>query len=61
MGERYNNSLLRCYGEVASRWSADRFAVYGPHDGGLGMPDLETHWLAEKLAFQCRSLMGETV
>ena len=28
-----------------------------PRDGGLGMPDLESHWLAERLAYLGRSLM----
>ena len=29
------------------------------HNGGLGMPDLESHWLAERLAYLGRSLMGD--
>ena len=32
-----------------------------PHNGGLGMPDLESHWLAKKLAFLSRSLTEESV
>ena len=32
-----------------------------PHDGGLGMPDLESHRLAERLAYLCRSLTTDTV
>ena len=28
------------------------------HNGGLGMPDLESHWLAERLAYLGRSLRG---
>ena len=31
------------------------------HNGGLGMPDLESHWLAERLAYLDRSLMGDAV
>ena len=28
---------------------------------GLGMPDLESHWLAERLAYLARSLTGDAV
>ena len=31
------------------------------HNGGLGMPDLESHWLAERLAYLGQSLMGDAV
>ena len=31
------------------------------HDGGVGMPDLESHWLAERLAYLGRSFTGDTV
>ena len=30
-------------------------------NGGLGMPDLESHWLAERLAYLDRSLTGDSV
>ena len=30
-------------------------------NGGLGMPDLESHWLAERLAYLGRSLTGDSV
>ena len=30
-------------------------------NGGLGMPDLESHWLAERLAYLGRSLSGDAV
>ena len=30
-------------------------------NGGLGMPDLESHWLAERLAFPDQSLTKDTV
>ena len=30
-------------------------------NGGLGMPDLESHWLAERLAYLGRSLKGNAV
>ena len=30
-------------------------------NGGLGMPDLQSHWLAERLAYQGRSLTGDAV
>ena len=31
------------------------------HDGGLGMPDLESHWLAERLAYLGRFLTRDAV
>ena len=31
------------------------------HNGGLGMPDLESHWLAERLAYLGRVLTGDSV
>ena len=30
-------------------------------NGALGMPDLESHWLAERLAYLCLVLMGDSV
>ena len=30
-------------------------------NGGLGMPDLESHWLAERLAYMGRSLTGDAL
>ena len=30
-------------------------------DRGLGMPDIENHWLAERLAYLRRSLTGNAV
>ena len=30
-------------------------------NGGLGMPDLESHWLAERLAYLDRVLTGDSV
>ena len=30
-------------------------------NGGLGMPDLGSHWLAERLAYLGRSLTGDAV
>ena len=32
--------------------------IQGTRNGGLGMPDLESHWLAERLAYLGRSLTG---
>ena len=32
-----------------------------PHDGGLGRPDLESHWLPERLAYLGRSLTKDLV
>ena len=32
-----------------------------PCNGGLGMPDLENHWFAERLAYLHRSLSRDTV
>ena len=34
---------------------------YRPITLGLGMPDLESHWLAERLAYLGRSLTGDSV
>ena len=31
------------------------------HNGGMGMSDLESHWLAERLAYLGRSLTGDAV
>ena len=30
-------------------------------NGGLGIPDLESHWFAERLAYLGRSLTGDAV
>ena len=35
--------------------------IQGTCNGGLGMPDLESHWLAERLAYLGQSLMGDAV
>ena len=35
--------------------------IQRPRNGGLGMPDLESHWLAERLAYLGRSLTGDSV
>ena len=35
--------------------------IQRPRNGGLGMPDLESHWLAERLAYLGRSLTGDAV
>ena len=32
-----------------------------PRNGGLEMPDLESHWLAERVAFLGQSLSRDTV
>ena len=32
-----------------------------PRDGGLGMPDIESHWLAERVAYLGRSLATDVV
>ena len=32
-----------------------------PRDGGLGVPDLESHWIAERLAYLGRSLTTDAV
>ena len=48
-------------------WGGARPMVRGqvyiqhPRNGGLGMPDLESHWLAERLAYMGRSLTGDSV
>ena len=35
--------------------------IQRPRNGGLGMPDLESHWLAERLAYLGRALTGDAV
>ena len=35
--------------------------IQSTRDGGLGMPDLESHWLAERLAYMGRSLTGDAM
>ena len=35
--------------------------IQSTRNGGLGMPDLESHWLAEILAYLGRSLTGDTM
>ena len=37
------------------------FCCQRPRNGGLGMPDLESHWLVERLAYLGRSLSRGTV
>ena len=36
-------------------------SIQRTRNGGLDMPDLESHWLAERLAYLGRSLTGDAV
>ena len=36
-------------------------SIQRTRNGGLGMPDLESHWLAERLAYLGRALTGDAV
>ena len=38
-----------------------QICIQRTRNGGLGMPDLESHWLAERLAYLGRSLTGHAV
>ena len=38
-----------------------QFCIQRTRNGGLGMPYLESHWLAERLAYLGRSLTGDSV
>ena len=38
-----------------------KVCIQRTRNGGLGMPDLESHWLAEKLAYSDRFLTGDAV
>ena len=48
-------------------WSGQKLMVHRqvccqcPQNGDLGIPDLESHWLAERLAYQGRSLSRDMV
>ena len=35
--------------------------IQSTRNGGLGMPDLESHWFAERLAYLGQSLTGDAV
>ena len=37
-----------------------RVCIQRTRNGGLGMPDLESHWLAERLAYLDGGLSDET-
>ena len=39
----------------------EQVCIQRTHNGGLGMPYLENHWLAERLAYLGRSLTGDAV
>ena len=38
-----------------------QICIQRTRNGSLGMPDLESHWLAERLAYLDRSLTGDAV
>ena len=41
-------------------WGGRQVCIQRAHNGGLGMPDLESHWLAERLAYLGR-VLGDSV
>ena len=49
------------WGRCKGRWSVGRSVSNVLATGGLGMPDLESHWLAERLAYLGRVLTGDSV
>ena len=54
-------SLSRLLWGGASPMVPRQVCIQRTRNGGLGMPDLESHWLAERLAYLVRSLMGNPV
>ena len=58
---RFNDPSPDYSGEAESRWSVDRFSFNLHAIGGLSMPDLVSHWLAERIAYLGRSLSGDAV
>ena len=54
-------SLLRLLCGGARPIVRRRVCIQRTRNGGLGMPDLESHWLAERLAYLGRFLTGDAV
>ena len=54
------NPSRNCSGKVEAQWSMDMSGHQRLCNGDLGMPDLESHWLAKRLAFLGRSLTNDT-
>ena len=54
-------SLIKLLWKGASPIVRRQVCYQRPRDGGLGMPGLESHRLAERLPYQSRSLMTEAV
>ena len=60
VGWRCNDPSPDYSGEVEGQWSVHR-SVFNVHTMCQGTLDLESHWLAEKLAYLGRSLSGYAV
>ena len=54
-------SLSRLLWGGARPMVSRQVCIQRTHNGDLGIPDLESHWLAEWLAYLCRSLTGDAV
>ena len=54
-------SLSRLLWGDASLMVRRQVCIQCAHNGGLGMPDLESHCLVERLAYLGRVLMGDSV
>ena len=54
-------SLSRLVWGGASPMVLRQVCIQRTRNGGLGMPDLESHWLAERLAYLGRVLTGDAV
>ena len=54
-------SLFRLLWKGRSPLVSRQVCCQRPREGGLGMSNLESHWLAEKLAYLGRSLTKKTV
>ena len=54
-------SLSRLLSRGARPMVRRQVCIQRTRNGGLGMPDLESHWLAERLGYFGRSLTGDAV
>ena len=54
-------SLTKLLWKGRSSMARRQVCYQRPRNGGLRMPDLESHWLADRLVYQDRSLSRETV
>ena len=57
----FQQSLSRLLWGGARPMVHRQVCIQHTHNGGLGMPDLESHWLAERLAYLGRSFTGDAV